>query len=150
MRPFVWSHRAVAVKGSHGIHLPCAFEDMAHSPPVCPLLFLTVLNKTALHAGKKHIAAWLTGRSRVQLVPLSRKAYENLSVSPPLCSVDATSRKVAGSSPYELIDFFKFTWSFHPHYGPGVYSAWNRLPGVFFLGGGGGAQKSGRRVRLTT
>jgi hypothetical protein len=37
----------------------------------------------------------------------------------------ATSWKVAGSSPDE-VDFFRFKWSFQPHYGPGVDSASNK------------------------
>jgi hypothetical protein len=38
----------------------------------------------------------------------------------------ATSRKVAGSSPDEIIGFFQFAESFQPHYGPGVDAASNR------------------------
>jgi hypothetical protein len=38
----------------------------------------------------------------------------------------ATSRKVGGSIPDEVIEFFKFTSSFQPQYGPGVDSASNK------------------------
>jgi hypothetical protein len=38
---------------------------------------------------------------------------------------DATNRKVAGSIPDEVNEFFQFTESFRPHC-PGVYSASNR------------------------
>jgi hypothetical protein len=38
----------------------------------------------------------------------------------------ATNRRVAGSSLDEVIEFFQFTLSFQPQYGPGVYSASNR------------------------
>jgi hypothetical protein len=38
----------------------------------------------------------------------------------------ATSRKFAYSIPEEVTDFFQFTYSFQPHYGPGVDSASNR------------------------
>jgi hypothetical protein len=40
-----------------------------------------------------------------------------------LCAI---SRKVESSSPDEVTEFFQFTESFQPHYGPGVYSASNR------------------------
>jgi hypothetical protein len=36
------------------------------------------------------------------------------------------SRKVAGTTPDEVIGFFQLTWSFQPHYGHGVNSASNR------------------------
>jgi hypothetical protein len=39
---------------------------------------------------------------------------------------NATSRKVAGSIPDEVVGLFQFTESFQPHYGPGVVSATNR------------------------
>jgi hypothetical protein len=35
----------------------------------------------------------------------------------------ATSQKIAGSSPNEVVGFFRFTSSYQPHCGPGVYSA---------------------------
>jgi hypothetical protein len=38
----------------------------------------------------------------------------------------ATSWKVTGSSPDEVIEFFQFTEAFQQHYGPGVGSAYNR------------------------
>jgi hypothetical protein len=38
----------------------------------------------------------------------------------------ATGRKVTGSIPDEVIAFFKYTYSFQSHYGPGVDSASNR------------------------
>jgi hypothetical protein len=38
----------------------------------------------------------------------------------------ATSRKVEGSIPDEVIWFFESTWSFQLHYDPGVDSASNR------------------------
>jgi hypothetical protein len=38
----------------------------------------------------------------------------------------ATTRKVTGSIPNEVIGFFQFTLSFEPPYGPGVNSASNR------------------------
>jgi hypothetical protein len=50
------------------------------------------------------------------------KPTQILSTSP----VNVTaSRKATGSSPDE-VDFFKLTYSFRPHYGPGVDSASNR------------------------
>jgi hypothetical protein len=56
-----------------------------------------------------------------------------------------TSRRVAGSSPYE-VDFFQFTYSSQPHYGSGVDSASNRNEYQEDSWG----VKRGRRVRLTT
>jgi hypothetical protein len=38
----------------------------------------------------------------------------------------ATTRKVAGSIPNEVIGLFQFTETFQPHYGTGVDSASNR------------------------
>jgi hypothetical protein len=49
----------------------------------------------------------------------------------------ATSQKVAGSSPDEVDFFFQFTYSFQPHYGPGVNSATN-LPEYQETSWGGG------------
>jgi hypothetical protein len=40
--------------------------------------------------------------------------------------VQSTSRKIAGSIPDEVIDFFQFTKFFQSRYGPGVDSASNR------------------------
>jgi hypothetical protein len=58
----------------------------------------------------------------------------------------AASRKVVGFNPDEDIEFFQFTESFQPYYGPGVYSAFNRNEyQKIFLG-----VKRGRHVRLTT
>jgi hypothetical protein len=54
----------------------------------------------------------------------------------------AKSRKVAGSNPNEVTEFFNFTY-FQPHYGPGVYSAYNRNVYHELL------VKRGRRLRLT-
>jgi hypothetical protein len=56
------------------------------------------------------------------------------------------SQKVAGSIPDEAVDFFQFTQSFQPQYGPGVYSATNRNEYQEDSWG----VKCGRRVRLTT
>jgi hypothetical protein len=57
----------------------------------------------------------------------------------------ATSRKVAGSSPDEVIDFFQFTYSFQPHHVHDVYSAYSRNEyQKIFMG-----VKRGRRVMLT-
>jgi hypothetical protein len=55
------------------------------------------------------------------------------------------NRKVAGSSPDE-VDFFQFTQSLQPHYGPGVDSTSNRNEYQEASWG----VKRGRRVRLTT
>jgi hypothetical protein len=38
----------------------------------------------------------------------------------------STSRKVASYVPDDVINLFKFTYSFQPHYGPRVYLAPNR------------------------
>jgi hypothetical protein len=57
----------------------------------------------------------------------------------------ATNRKVASLSPDE-VDFFQLTYSFHPHYGPGVDSASNRNEYQEDSGGYNG----GRGVRLRT
>jgi hypothetical protein len=56
------------------------------------------------------------------------------------------SRKVAGSSPDEVDFFFQFTYSFQPHYGPGVASTSNRNEYQESSWG----VRGGRRVRLTT
>jgi hypothetical protein len=51
------------------------------------------------------------------------------SVSVPECGgiiLRALSRKVAGSSPRDVIRFLQLTKSFQSHYGPGVDSASNR------------------------
>jgi hypothetical protein len=51
-----------------------------------------------------------------------------------------------GSSPIEISEFFQFTKSFQPHYGPGVYLASNRNEyQKIFLG-----VKHGWLIRLTT
>jgi hypothetical protein len=57
----------------------------------------------------------------------------------------ATSRKVAGSSP-DVVDFFQFTKSFQPHYGPGVDSVSNRNE---YQEDSWGVRR-GQRARLTT
>jgi len=56
----------------------------------------------------------------------------------------ATNRKVAGSIPAGVSGFFIDIKSHRSHYGPGVDSASNRVPGVF------PGDKGGRCVRLTT
>jgi hypothetical protein len=56
------------------------------------------------------------------------------------------NRKVVGSISDEVIGFFQFTYSFQPHYGPGVDSASNRNEYQENFRG----VKGGRRMRLTT
>jgi hypothetical protein len=58
----------------------------------------------------------------------------------------ATSWKVAGSSPDEIIEFFQFIWSFQLHYGHGVYSTCNRNEYQKMFGGGGGKSQGAREA----